>query len=47
MHQAVFSGISLNATSHSVSLGPFETFHDQAILGLSEANSFNVKLEHH
>ena len=48
MRQAVFSGISLSATkpSHVVSLGPFEPLHDQAIFGMSEANSFKVKLDH-
>ena len=48
MRQAVFSGISLNSTKPSqvVSLGPLEPLHDQAIIGISEANSFKVKFDH-
>ena len=48
MRQAVFSGISLNATKppKAISLGAFEPLPDQAIFGLSEANSFKIKFEH-
>jgi hypothetical protein len=44
MRQAVFSGISVNATrpAQPVSLGAFEPFHDMAIFGLSEKNNFKV-----
>jgi hypothetical protein len=44
MRQAVFSGISLNATrpAQPVSLGAFEPFQDMAIFGLTEKNNFKV-----
>ena len=48
MRQAVFSGISLNATKppQAISLGPFEPLHDHAIFGLSEANNLKVRFSH-